>query len=170
MQLRALVVSLGVLALPACDRGGSRPPAPVAPAPAAQPAQAAQVAVPARPAAGAQHFGEAITATETVRLADLLATPARFNGRAVRTEGTVSAVCQRMGCWMELQDGAATMHVRMHGHAFFIPRDATGRRAVVQATLQGVPDGGGECAQEAHAQTGQPPSTIEIDALGVDLL
>lgn len=115
-----------------------------------------------------QRLGAPITMTETTALSDVLANPARFSGQTIRTEGTVSAVCQAAGCWMRLVDtNNQQIHVRMHGHSFFIPRNATGHRVRVQATvLGGVPNG--HCEQEANGQTGQQ-ARLELDALGVEL-
>lgn len=115
-----------------------------------------------------QRLGAPINAGPLTALADVLANPGRFSGQTILTEGTVSAVCQAAGCWMRLVDANnQQIHVRMHGHSFFIPRNATGRRARVQATvLGGVPNG--HCEQEANGQTGQR-ARLELDALGVEL-
>lgn len=140
-----------------------------APAPAHEAPCAAheQPAAPA-PAAGARRLGAPITVTERTPLAAIMATPARFSGQTVRLEGTVSAVCQSAGCWMQLNDTEQRVHIKMHGHSFFIPRNASGRHAVVQGTvISGNPNG--HCEQEAAEQTGQPVARLEIDATGVEL-
>jgi len=53
----------------------------------------------------------------------------------------VSRVCQRAGCWLELSaDGKAEgLRVPMAGHAFFIPQDAVGQRAVIEGELSALP-------------------------------
>jgi hypothetical protein len=86
----------------------------------------------------------------------------------VKTEGRVSAVCQAMGCWMEIVDTNSEAHIRMSGHSFFIPKNAAGRRAVVEGTVLPRPDNG-ECEQEALEATGKTVK-IELDATGVELL
>jgi hypothetical protein len=40
-----------------------------------------------------------------------------------------------MGCWMEIKDDAGEAHIKMAGHAFFVPKTASGRKARVLATL-----------------------------------
>lgn len=140
-----------------------------APAPAHEAPCAAheQPAAPAA-AANARRLGAPITVTERTPLSAILATPARFSGQTVRLEGTVAAVCQSAGCWMQLNDTEQRVHIKMHGHSFFIPRNASGRRAVVQGTvISGNPNG--HCEQEAAEQTGQPVARLEIDATGVEL-
>jgi hypothetical protein len=185
MKRFALVVVVGLAGLAGClkEPSPTAPPAvaPEAPhahahahegvpnaAPAA-PAPAAPAAPPAPPAPGTtvQRLGAPITETQTVSLADLRSNPARFAGRTIRTEGVVAAVCQAAGCWMQLADEAGRAHIRMHGHAFFVPRNASGRRAAVQATV--VPaNPNGHCEQEAAEQTGQV-ARLELDATGVEL-
>ncbi|MFO0649507.1 MAG: DUF4920 domain-containing protein [Polyangiales bacterium] len=151
----------------------SQTAAQVAPSQAA-PTQAVAQPEPAPPAAGgsaaAQHFGEAITLTESTALAAIAQNPSRFSGQTVRTEGVVSAVCQSRGCWMQISDAEQRVHVRMHGHSFFVPRDSTGRRARVQGTVVGgTPNG--HCEQEAAEATGhQAAERLELDATGVELL
>ena len=117
---------------------------------------------------GARLFGQAIADTATTaRLAQLSAAPETFNGRTIRVEGTVVAVCQEMGCWMEMRDENTQAHVRMHGHSFFLPRDVDGHRAVVQATV--VPTHRPtHCDEEAQHVTGQL-AQIELDATGVQV-
>ena len=152
-----------------------QPEAPVAqavtaPAPSPEAPCAAHAQAPAAPtaAAGARQLGTPITVTERTPLAAIIATPARFSGQTVRLEGTVSAVCQAAGCWMQLADSEQHVHIKMHGHSFFIPRNASGRHATVQGTvISGNPNG--HCEQEAAAQTGQPVARLEIDATGVEL-
>jgi len=154
---------------------GVAPAAPTAPAAVVDEgapgcaAHGMHAAAPA-PAAGAQALGAPITVTETTALAAIAAHPAQYAGRAIRTEGTVSAVCQAAGCWMQISDAAQRVHVKMHGHSFFIPRNASGRRARVQGTVVGG-NPNGHCEQEAAEATGQQAAQrLEIDATGVELL
>jgi hypothetical protein len=162
--LVALAAALGCLRQPSPAQPASasqvQPEAPAAPL-----AHAAPVA-PA-PGVGAAHLGAPLTVTERTSLASILATPARFAGQTVRLEGTVSAVCQAAGCWMQLAENDARVHIKMHGHSFFIPRTATGRHARVQGiVISGNPNG--HCEQEAEAATGQV-ARLELDATGVEL-
>ena len=112
-------------------------------------------------------FGAEITEKTSVALDSLLREPAKFQAKTVRTEGTVSAVCKAMGCWMELADAQGQAHVRMAGHSFFVPRDASGHHAVVQGTVISKSDD--ECSQEAKQQTGAV-AKIEIEATGVEFV
>ena len=124
---------------------------------------------PAASAAPARiKLGAPIGADQAVPLTSIAKDTAKYANTAVTTEGRVVAVCQAMGCWMEIADAAGEAHVRMTGHSFFIPKNAAGRRAVVRGTVLPKPDNG-ECEQEAAEATGKTVK-IELDATGVELL
>ena len=114
-------------------------------------------------AAAADHFGEAITATEQVTLVDIAKTPASFKGKTLVTTGKVTRVCQERGCWMAIKDTTSSATVRMHGHTFFVPMTSAGKDARVQGTVILTKDGH-EC-DEAEAVGAE----LEMDATGVEL-
>ena len=131
-------------------------------------AQAAERA-PAGESAEEQAFGAAITDEHPlVALEALIDDPETYQGRVVRTEGRISAVCQRMGCWMELRDARErAVRVPMAGHSFFLPRDISGRVALVQGPLRVRPLSEAErehLESEGAAATG---SALELSATGV---
>jgi len=112
-------------------------------------------------------FGETITEKSSTALDSMLKEPTKCAAQTVRTEGVVSAVCQEMGCWMEITDEAGNAHIKMAGHSFFIPKQANGHRAVVQGkVLNDVHD---SCSDEAKAQTGKV-AKLQIEATGVEFL
>jgi hypothetical protein len=118
----------------------------------------------APPPKGTLVLGERIS-LPIVPLADIAKNPSRYEHALVATGGKVTAVCQEMGCWMELQDESGQAHVKMHGHAFFVPKTASGHIARVQAkVLSG--------AVEHCDESPPPPNTmahVELDATGVEL-
>lgn len=88
---------------------------------------------------GSRLFGaEMDEAREVTPLADIVASPDRFAGQVVKTEGEIAAVCQSRGCWMEIRTDANSPGVRvpMAGHSFFLPRDLAGARATIEGTVQ----------------------------------
>ena len=123
---RVLLMVCVIVGVAGCGR-----PAPAAATEPAAPAPAAATA------AGEQAFGAPLVGERApVELSALIDEPAAYTGQVVRTEGVISAVCQNMGCWMELRDEQArAVRVPMAGHAFFLPRDVSGRRAVVEGPL-----------------------------------
>ena len=114
---------------------------------------------------GTLALGERIT-SPLVPLADIANHPDRFCSGIVATSGKITAVCKEMGCWMELVDASSQAHVKMHGHAFFVPRTAPGHLARVQAHV--VPKGGNDdCTEDAPEQAGV--ARVELDATGVEI-
>jgi len=110
---------------------------------------------------GTLALGERIT-SPLVALADIAKNPAAFAGRTVATSGKVTAVCQEMGCWMQLEDASGQAHVRMHGHSFFVPKTAPGHVARVQATLVPSTAAASDCEEGKSAR-------VELDATGVEI-
>jgi hypothetical protein len=147
--LLAALVAAAALSL-ACSRTPQTTPAPAASASASAP--------------GTLLLGERIT-SPVVPLADIARDPARYANRTVATTGKVTAVCQEMGCWMEIRDEAGQAHIRMHGHNFFVPKTASGHVARVQATL--VKGSDEECAEKGSADG--TLAKVELDATGVEL-
>jgi hypothetical protein len=96
---------------------------------------------------------------------------------------------------MEIKDDSGEAHIKMAGHAFLVPKTASGRKARVLATLEKNADDGacgeeaegkmaaaggaapGEkhakgkgCKAEAEAQLGRPLAKLELIAEGVELM
>ena len=156
------------------------PQAPATPAPTTTPTAKADE--------GALRLGSPIEASaEKVSLSDVAKNPNAFVGKKFATTGTVTAVCQHRGCWMEIKDDSGEAHIKMAGHAFFVPRSASGKKARVLATLvKGEDDGkcgdegmhaagggsapGKGCRAEAEAQLGRPLAKLELVADGVELM
>ncbi len=80
-------------------------------------------------------------ASQAVPLATVAAKPADWAGKEIVVEGVIVAVCQDMGCWMEIASdttkGALPAHVGFE-HKFFIPMNSKGMkaRALGKATLK----------------------------------
>lgn len=58
------------------------------------------------------------------------------SGKLVRVSGTVSAVCQKAGCWLTLQDGTTEARIFTKEHQFFMPKDIAGKHAEVEGLLR----------------------------------
>lgn len=166
-----------------------------APPPSSESTPPAVSATPVKPASSADgvlRLGAAIeSSAQKVTLADVAKDPQSFTGKTFATTGTVTAVCQHMGCWMEIKDDASEAHIKMAGHAFFVPKTASGRKARILATLEKA-NAGSACADEeepkagaaaandqkgksgcraeAEAQMGHPLAKLELVAQGVELL
>jgi hypothetical protein len=166
---RASIGLLSLLVVAACNQGPSDASgSPATPSSATAPTVASPKPTPSSVAI--LHLGDRISAPE-VALADVAKDPASFAGRPFTTHGTVTSVCQEMGCWMEIKDASTGAHLKMHGHAFFIPKTASGKQARVQATLVGPPGSPGAakgCSDEAECAP-KNLALLQLDATGVEL-
>lgn len=113
---------------------------------------------------GTLALGEPIS-SPVVPLAEITKSPARYENKLVTTRGKVTAVCQAMGCWMEIQDESGLAHVKMHGHSFFVPKTASGHMARVQARV--LKQNEEECDESPPPQ--HAVAKVELDATGVEL-
>ncbi|MDH5492325.1 MAG: DUF4920 domain-containing protein [Myxococcales bacterium] len=118
---------------------------------------------------GTRLYGAALSEREATPLAQILADPSSFDGQTVLTEGVVSQVCQRSGCWMELRveaEGPGVM-VPMAGHAFFLPQEIVGSRATIEGTVgleERTADDQEHLESEGASEAG---SGLSIEATGV---
>lgn len=142
-------------------------------APEPTPANTAPAAVQVEPAEAepeVRSFGEPLAVAELTTLADITADPESFAGRTVKTEGEITQVCQRMGCWMEMREGEGpAIRVPMAGHSFFLPRDVSGKRATIegQVALRELSAAEREHLESEGAQAvGQ---RLQITATGVEI-
>jgi uncharacterized protein YdeI (BOF family) len=180
----ALVLSF-FLALAACRSEAAPEPAKttsstMAPDPVTKPSPA-----PVSPAsAGKLVLGAPIAdgAGQKASLTEVAKAPSSFANKKLVMEGKVTAVCQHRGCWMELRDESGEAHVKMAGHAFFVPKNASGKKARVMGKLALAPAGascgdespghagGAGCKAEAEKQLGRPLAKLELEAEGVEIL
>lgn len=122
------------------------------------------LAVPA--AAPSDTYGTGVSLTEVTPIRQVIERPADFEGKTVRIEGVVTAVCAHMGCWMALApaDGgsaAGTVRLKVDDGVIVFPVSAKGRRAEAQGVVQRVASGdaeGQEAAGEHARQAGKTSS------------
>jgi hypothetical protein len=114
---------------------------------------------------GAETFGTAPTLSEVTPIAQVLARPADFQGKTVRVEGVVTAVCTMMGCWMALAEADApkgpAVLVKVEDGVIVFPISARGKRATAQGVVERVDPGnaeGQEAAREHAEREGRPSS------------
>lgn len=83
-------------------------------------------------------IGEPIVRQDSVRFAVVDADPPAFFERTVLVEATVTAVCQKAGCWMQVADEGRTALVRWEtgcGGRYAFPPGAVGRRVLIQGSF-----------------------------------
>ena len=83
----------------------------------------------------AQDFGAAFTIKEITPAKSFFAAPDSYVGKQVRVEGTVTDVCQKMGCWMVISDGQSTLRVTTKDHKFFVAKDGAGSKCHIEGEV-----------------------------------
>lgn len=83
-----------------------------------------------------QHFGAAFTDAKTVSLADAMANVEMYAGKTIKIEGEITDVCQEKGCWLVVTDGERAMRVKFKDYGFFVPKDSSGRKVVLEGTVE----------------------------------
>jgi len=108
-----------------------------------------------------QTFGAGVSLKETTPLAHLIDRPSDFEGKTVRVEGVVTAVCMHMGCWMALTPekdaDTKTMLIKVDDGVIVFPPSAKGRRAVAQGVVERI--GGSREGQEAASEHARSTGT-----------
>ncbi len=113
-------------------------------------------------------------AVEASELVPMLAGKDSLN---VTVRGKVTEVCQKKGCWMDMDLGSGkSMTVRFKDYGFFVPMNGTGRTAVIKGVakvktddvnwLRHKAEDAGASAEEI-AKITEPVQSISFVATGV---
>lgn len=88
---------------------------------------------------GANHFGDKITEEGAKDIAGIISNYDGKDTLDIKVSGVINEVCQAKGCWMTLEDqGSSTSaFVKFKDYGFFVPKDAGGKKAIVQGKLYG---------------------------------
>ena len=129
-----------------------------------------------------KHFGTLVTAKKAITYDELMVKMATVDSMPAKVTGTVSSVCQKKGCWMTLvssQPGKPEMRVTFKNYAFFMPKDLSGKKVVVDgfaivettsvADLQHYAQDAGKSKAEIEAIT-KPKRELAFEAAGVLIL
>lgn len=52
---------------------------------------------------GSTEFGKPLTISEPTNIASILSDPSAYKGKRVMVEGTITEVCEMMGCWVMIR-------------------------------------------------------------------
>ncbi len=81
----------------------------------------------------AKYFGKKIDENGAISMAELIEKTADGKEAQVKVIGKVEEVCQTKGCWMLIQKGdGTTMRVKFKDYGFFVPKDCSGKTAVME--------------------------------------
>ncbi len=108
-------------------------------------------------------FGSSFnTQMATVPFDSLLASPAKYNQQTVTTEGEITQVCQKKGCFFMLQteDGDQQARISFKDYSFFVPTNTAGAKVKLNGTFN-VKTISEEDAKHYAEDAGEDPSTIK---------
>ncbi len=80
------------------------------------------------------HLGMPLSLGSATPIPDILADPGPHVGKTVQVKGKVSAVCEMMGCWMNLTDPASGkfLRVKVKDGEIVFPKEAVGKLALAE--------------------------------------
>lgn len=103
-------------------------------------------------------YGKGVSLTTATPLADLAARPQDFVGKTVRVEGVVTAVCEKRGCWMQIDDPKAGkgMRLKVDDGVIVFPMSAMGHKASAEGVVEAIVVSEAQAAEMAkeHAKEG----------------
>jgi hypothetical protein len=125
----------------------------------------------------ADSFGDKIKADGAVDASAFLKAMEGQDSMEVKIKAPIVEVCQKKGCWMNIDLGdGKTMMVRFKDYGFFVPKDASGRTAVMQGKafkevlsvemLRHYAEDGGKSKEEIEKIT-EPETRLSFEASGV---
>jgi hypothetical protein len=134
------------------------------------------------PTKDGKHFGAVITAENAIAYDAVMEKMTVTDSLNMKVTGKVHEVCQKKGCWMTLvsdQPGHPEMRVTFKDYAFFMPKDLSGKRVVVDGfayvettpvdVLRHYAEDAGKSKEEIAAIT-QPKREVSFEAFGVLLV
>lgn len=163
MFKQLFVIALAALALPACNT------------------QLAKNTTTNKEVKG-QTYGSKINADGAVNYTALLQNLQGKDSIEAKVVGTVEAVCQMKGCWMNIaaeKSGQPAMMVKFKDYGFFVPKDIAGRKVIMQGfayrevtpvdELRHYAEDAGKSKEEIEKIT-QPKEELKFLASGVLLV
>jgi len=113
-------------------------------------------------------YGKGITVEETVLISEILAHPEKYENQRVLVSGTVTDVCPRRGCWVNLASDKEfeKIQVKVTDGVIVFPLSAKGSEALVEGTVERIElDEEQHCAYKEHqcAEKGETfdPASVE---------
>lgn len=104
-------------------------------------------------------FGAEMGGGEAVTVAALNEHPEMYAGKVVKIEGTVSSVCQQMGCWVEVTGAEGeTIMAASENHDVLLPRNSKGKPIALEGRFQ---------ATAPEAEGGATTYSLTLDAASI---
>ncbi len=123
------------------------------------------------------YYGDSISPAGAIKASEVKAKLGKQDSAAMVVEGKIMEVCQKKGCWMQIQlPDSETMRVTFKDYAFFVPKDAAGKTVVIDgyayndtttvAKLRHYAEDGGKSKEEI-AKITEPEVSVSFEARGV---
>jgi hypothetical protein len=124
-----------------------------------------------------KNYGEKITEAGALDVATLPKLMQGKNSLDVKLKGKIESVCQKKGCWMQLDLGnGEKMRVKFKDYAFFVPKNAAGKQVIIEGvaskevidvkTLRHYAEDAGKSKEEI-AKITKDKEEISFEARGV---
>jgi hypothetical protein len=84
---------------------------------------------------GELKLGKPLALKETISIAEVNAQAEKYVDKVVQVRGTVTEVCQMMGCWMALADSGQTIRIKVNDGDIVFPKEAVGKSARAEGKL-----------------------------------
>jgi len=119
---------------------------------------------PSVPADKGTVFGAKTTPDDAISVEQLAAIMKSREGKKteVKLKGTVTTVCEAMGCWLKVKSADGDLMVRMKDHSFFVPLALNGKEIVIDGIAEEKQT---SVAQLKHYAEDANKSKEEIDAI-----
>jgi len=123
-----------------------------------------------------QGIGLPLEARPILHFAVVDATPENFFDQTLLVEATVVVVCQKKGCWMQIEDEGHNAMVRWEagcGGKYAFPKDAAGKRVLIQGSFYKKkisPEDAEHLQEESGGKLALASETYEFNASGVRIL
>lgn len=92
----------------------------------------------ALPVTASDTYGDALSESATIRIADLLSDPERYVDQPVKVEGLVDDVCPMKGCWIDILETQSkqTVRFKVEDDVIVFPAEARGSKVVAEGILR----------------------------------
>ncbi len=126
-----------------------------------------------------KYFGKKIDENGAISMTELMEKTADGKEVHAKVYGKVEEVCQAKGCWMLIDKGnGSTMRVKFKDYGFFVPKDCSGKTAVMEGKaffrtvtvdeLKHYAEDAGKSKEEIEAIK-EPQKALAFEAEGVIL-
>jgi hypothetical protein len=90
--------------------------------------------------AGQKEYGKKITLKDKTKISVILKNPDKFVDKKVLVEGTIIAVCDKRGCWMELASDkeGQKMKIKVKDGEIVFPMTGIGKKALVEGEFKKI--------------------------------